>query len=166
VIDTNVVLDLLLFRDGRCATLADALAANRIRAVTDAACFYEWPDVLARPLLSVEADRRAGLIAAYEALTERLAAADADDASDAAAQLPRCKDPDDQKFLELALRADARWLVTKDKLLLKLDRRLRKTGRFRVLTPQLWTQAWNDTWSGAAADANRPELGAEPAGQA
>ena len=52
--------------------------------------------------------------------------------------LPRCVDPDDQKFLELALAVGARWLLSKDKELLKLDRRVCSAGLFRILRPQDW----------------------------
>jgi predicted nucleic acid-binding protein len=49
------------------------------------------------------------------------------------AQLPACRDPDDQKFLESALAARAEFLVTKDRALLDLARR---ALRFRILTPE------------------------------
>ena len=47
--------------------------------------------------------------------------------------LPRCLDPDDQKFLELALAARANCLVTKDHKLLELARR---TKAFRIVNPR------------------------------
>jgi predicted nucleic acid-binding protein len=47
--------------------------------------------------------------------------------------LPRCKDRDDQKFLELAARCGANILVSKDKALLKL--RGRTTLGFQILKP-------------------------------
>ena len=47
--------------------------------------------------------------------------------------LPRCADPDDQKFLELALAARADVLITKDHKLLELARR---TKPFRILNPR------------------------------
>ena len=52
--------------------------------------------------------------------------------------LPRCSDPDDQKFLTLALDAAADWLLTRDKVLLNLNRRL-KTAGFRVVSPSDWS---------------------------
>ena len=55
-------------------------------------------------------------------------------AADAVA-LPRCKDRDDQKFLELARDGSADWLVTSDKALLKLARRRKLAHLFRILTP-------------------------------
>ena len=53
--------------------------------------------------------------------------------ADAGVGLPRCKDRDDQKFLELAARCAADLLVTKDKALLRL--RGRTTLGFRILKP-------------------------------
>ena len=53
-----------------------------------------------------------------------------------APKLPRCKDRDDQKFLELARDAGADWLVTADKALLRLARGGRLRGLFRILTPE------------------------------
>ena len=51
----------------------------------------------------------------------------------AVAALPRCSDPDDQKFLELARAAQADVLVTKDQALLDLARRKLP---FRIAAPQ------------------------------
>jgi predicted nucleic acid-binding protein len=50
-----------------------------------------------------------------------------------APKLPRCQDRDDQKFLELAARAAADLLVTKDQALLRL--RGRTTLGFQILKP-------------------------------
>ena len=49
--------------------------------------------------------------------------------------LPACRDPDDQKFLELALSGRADFLVTKDLMLLELARRNVKRTPFRIVTP-------------------------------
>ena len=46
--------------------------------------------------------------------------------------LPKCRDPDDQKFLEAAAAARADVLITKDVALLELARRKLP---FRILTP-------------------------------
>jgi predicted nucleic acid-binding protein len=50
----------------------------------------------------------------------------------AAAALPRCRDADDQKFLELAAAAGARYLVSKDQALLELAPRV---SLFRIAAP-------------------------------
>jgi predicted nucleic acid-binding protein len=49
--------------------------------------------------------------------------------------LPLCSDRDDQKFLELAAASQADWLVTKDKALLKLSRRMTRDFSCRVDRP-------------------------------
>lgn len=48
--------------------------------------------------------------------------------------LPLCRDPDDQKFLELAQAAKAGLLVTKDKALLALAKKADRFG-FRIAAP-------------------------------
>ena len=45
--------------------------------------------------------------------------------------LPQCRDPEDQKFIELAAASQADALVTKDRELLRMKRRL----PFRVIPP-------------------------------
>lgn len=50
----------------------------------------------------------------------------------------RCTDPDDQKFVDLALGHGAKWLVSRDKAVLKLNRRVQPLG-LRVLTPEQWS---------------------------
>ena len=52
---------------------------------------------------------------------------------------PRCRDPDDQKFLDLAASSGARWLLSRDDHLLSLARRTRRDGLFEIVTPQAWT---------------------------
>ncbi|MEO9080204.1 MAG: PIN domain-containing protein [Rhodanobacter sp.] len=137
VLDTNVCLDLFLFHDPACATLLAALQAGQVRAVTRADCREEWLRVLHYPQLPIDADLRPGLVGAFDALIELLPCAQPP--PDDVTVLPRCGDPDDQKFLELALLAGARWLLSKDKELLKLDRRTDQTGLFRILLPLAWS---------------------------
>jgi predicted nucleic acid-binding protein len=48
--------------------------------------------------------------------------------------MPRCSDPDDQKFIELAAAAQAQGLVSKDHAVLKLRRRC--APLFRIMTPE------------------------------
>jgi len=66
---------------------------------------------------------------------DRAAAKDQPDAivGQDAAELPRCKDSDDQKFLELAARAGAQYLISKDQALLELAPRV---AQFRILAPR------------------------------
>ncbi|MFT7776961.1 putative toxin-antitoxin system toxin component, PIN family [Roseateles sp.] len=49
-----------------------------------------------------------------------------------------CRDPDDQKFIDLALAARARWLISRDKAVLALAKRARLRG-LAILTPERWS---------------------------
>ena len=137
VLDTNVCLDLFLFADPRCSHLLEALRRGAVRAVTRSDCHDEWLRVLHYPQLPIDDVIRPGVIARYEALIEHLP--DAQSLAAADAPLPRCADADDQKFMELALASQARWLLSKDKELLKLDRWTRAEGLFPILLPQDWS---------------------------
>ena len=53
----------------------------------------------------------------------------------------RCTDPDDQKFIDLALRSGASALLTRDRAVLKLARRARGHG-LRIETAIAWQQRW------------------------
>ncbi len=144
VLDTNVVLDLLHFGDASVRPLLDALEGGQVRCVATAATLDEWRRVLGYPEFSLDAARQAALLARYRALS-----AMADDAGAAAglppgapvrcgmkpawSRIPRCSDPDDQKFIELAAMAGAQGLVSKDRALLRLRRRC--APHFRVLSP-------------------------------
>jgi predicted nucleic acid-binding protein len=54
--------------------------------------------------------------------------------------LPRCRDRDDQKFLELAYQASATALLTRDEELLRLARRTKRNGLFFILPPTSWQE--------------------------
>ncbi len=131
VLDTNVVLDWLHFRDPRVQRIADAIAAGAVVPVTALACLEELRRVLEYPRFGLDPDARAELFNRYR--TQVLLVEVSDIVSP---ELPKCRDGDDQKFLELAWQARAHSLVTKDKALLKLTRRVARLGRFAVCLPE------------------------------
>ena len=49
----------------------------------------------------------------------------------------RCTDADDQKFIDLAIEHRARWLVSRDRAVLKLARRAAPLG-LGIVTPARW----------------------------
>lgn len=140
VIDTNVCLDLFVFRDPRWAPLLAALRDGRLQAVTRADCRREWQIVLGYAHLPLDAAARPQAEHEFDALITCLAFP----AQPAAAEirLPLCKDADDQKFLELARDAGAGTLITKDKALLKLAKKTRRAGLFSILPPETWLAQW------------------------
>ncbi|MBI5108526.1 MAG: putative toxin-antitoxin system toxin component, PIN family [Rhodocyclales bacterium] len=131
--DTNVLVSLYVFADSRFTPLRDKVDAGEWLALTGEACLEEFRRVLTYPMFALSADRQQAALAAYE---QRVAQIPAISAGTACAALPRCKDRDDQKFLELARDGAADWLVTADKALLKLARRDGLRGLFCILTPE------------------------------
>ena len=136
VLDTNVCLDLFVFREPQSAALQVAMHDGTIEAVTRADCREEWLRVLRYPQLPVTDASRPAIEAAFDALVRCLP--DELATASVGAPLPRCADPDDQKFLELALLGGARWLLSKDKAVLRLARRTAREGWFQIVTPATW----------------------------
>ena len=144
VLDTNVCLDLLVFADPRVVPLGKALEEGHVIAIANRETREEWIRVLAYPALRLDIKRRAVLLEAFDDLVQcagKPAAAGAN--ALAATTLPRCGDPDDQKFLELARDASARWLLSRDRDLLLLAARCRRDGLFSILTPQSWADEFD-----------------------
>lgn len=139
VLDTNVCLDLFVFHDPRWQTLLAALQDGSAHAVTRADCRREWQIVLGYAHLRLDEAARMRCEAAFDALIRLLP--DEELVPQADIRLPVCRDPDDQKFLELARDARADTLITKDKALLKLARKNARAGMFRIVPPEAWPLA-------------------------
>ncbi|MEB0011915.1 putative toxin-antitoxin system toxin component, PIN family [Glaciimonas sp. Gout2] len=136
VIDTNVCLDLFVFRDPRWSALTAALQSGEVEAVTRADCRMEWQLVLHYSHLPINDETRPGFNLAFETYIKYVEPEALSPRTDI--RLPICSDPDDQKFLELALDTHATTLITKDKALLKLARKTAKLGLFSIIPPQSW----------------------------
>lgn len=134
VIDTNVCLDLFVFRDPRWAPLLAALESGAVEAVTRADCRDEYLHVLHYPHLPLDDTSRAEAASRFDALI-RVVAPDS-----RAIRLPVCTDRDDQKFLEIARDAGAAILVTKDKALLKLGKKTVRENLFKIMLPEAWVK--------------------------
>lgn len=128
VLDTNVVFDLLHFDDPAARPLRQALETRRARCVVSAATFDEWSRVLAYAGFALDGAQQATLVGDYAVLSHRVDVTPAP-----GTRLPRCSDPDDQKFLELAAASGAHALVSKDRALLRLRRRC--APLFHILEP-------------------------------
>ncbi len=119
VLDSNVWLDWLVFGDPGVEPIRAAVQRGDAEVFIDAACEAELRRVLTYPFgkrLLEEAQRQA-CIAQCLALARRI------EPMERMPKLPKCRDPDDQKFLEAALAAEADYLVTKDDALLALANR-------------------------------------------
>lgn len=136
--DTNVCLDLFVFDDPQCASLRDAVRDGEVELITRADCRDEWRAVLSYPQLKLSEQRRA---LANERFENCVRCVTLDVPESGRMILPRCRDPDDQKFLELAHQSAAVALLTRDDALLRLARRTKREGLFVILPPALWREA-------------------------
>ncbi|SAK70511.1 nucleotide-binding protein [Caballeronia temeraria] len=132
VLDSNVWIDILVFDDPATRPIHAALVARTLEALIDERCLRELTRVLDYPqFVRMEVDKAAAL----ENVT-RLSTFVAATLDESERPLPKCKDRDDQKFLELAHAAGAEWLVSKDRAVLKLARRVARDFAFRIAEPK------------------------------
>jgi putative PIN family toxin of toxin-antitoxin system len=132
VLDTNIWLDWLVFDDPAVMPLKSACGEGLVRIAINAACLKELGRVLAYPEFELAAPARNALFTQVRNCTYRAE-------SKLLSPLPRCADPDDQKFLELARDAQADWLITKNKALLSLAKKRFDPTGFRIGTPEQWS---------------------------
>ena len=139
VFDTNVWLDWLVFDDPAVAPVKAAVAEGRAAVFIDNAVEAELVRVLGYPFGARSLDAQAQATAIAQCL--RVARRDegpstgSGQARDEVRLLPKCSDPDDQKFLELALACGAGFLLTRDEALLELARRKSRPLPYRIVTP-------------------------------
>ncbi len=126
VIDTNVVLDLIYWNDPHAEDLRKALEEGRIHALRSNEAMMELAEVLSRPNFTGSEDEAAHLTALWCA---RSVPVDEDRISEAAEIITvQCRDPLDQKFFTLSLAGGAKVLISKDKLVLKAGRKMKRYG--------------------------------------
>lgn len=139
VLDTNVVLDWLVFDNPGVAALVTAISAGSITWVGCQAMRDELAHVLTHANLKNYAFDKEQVLTSVDRWSQLR-------------QLPqglpvtrhRCRDPSDQMYVDLALAHGARWLLTRDRALLELARKLVPHGLL-VQTPEAWR---NDTGAG------------------
>jgi putative PIN family toxin of toxin-antitoxin system len=133
VLDTNTVLDWLVFDDPGCIELSRRILQGQLAWHATQAMRDELAHVLPRPAFSrwqPDIDR---VLASFDQHARLVAPA----GGDMTAQVPTCKDPDDQKFIDLACAIGARWLFSRDRALLDLARPARRLG-VEVTKPGDW----------------------------
>jgi putative PIN family toxin of toxin-antitoxin system len=138
VLDTNVVLDLVVFDDADVRPLRAAIERGGACVFTCDDCLAELRRVLARPRFALESAAQDAAFASFRALAHRVARP----AAPSTPGMPRCRDAGDQKFLALAWEVRADHLVTKDTALLELARRVAKLGRFAIGAPHNLAPLW------------------------
>lgn len=136
VLDTNVALALEVFADPRLQGLRERWDRDELTAIADDETLAEFERVLRYPELRLDEAAAAEAGRRYRGRCVVIPPGAALECV-----LPRCRDPDDQKFLQLAQRAGADWLLTRDKALLAL----RKKVRFAIAQPELLPSARRGT---------------------
>ena len=121
MLDTNIVLDLFVFADKAAWPVRSSLEEGTMRWLATAAMRDELERVLAYaqiiPRLAFYGLAAADVLATFDHHSQRV---------DAAAKAPvTCKDPDDQKFIDLAV-AHGATLLSKDRAVLALKKRLER----------------------------------------
>lgn len=119
VLDTNVVLDLLVFADSSVQPVSEGLGSGRLRWIATAAMRQELERVLAYPKLAPRVAFHRGDAPSVLADFDRHAVL-----VEAPAKAGvTCGDPDDQKFIDLAV-AHRCILLSKDFEVLRMRKRL------------------------------------------
>jgi predicted nucleic acid-binding protein len=133
VLDNNVVLDWMLFLNPDGLAVGEAIEAGRMRWISTPDMRAELSHVLQSGRLSRWRPDGTLILSKYGSLSREVPCA-----PPAQPELRvRCTDPDDQGFIDLSVAARVRWLLTRDRAVLKVASRLRATG-VEVLTPPDW----------------------------
>lgn len=132
VLDTNAALDWLVFNDPGMQRVASAILDRRLAWVASVVMRTELKHMLQHPSLT---HRRHDPDSAMQ-LFDRLALVLPEPQPGSDVRL-HCADADDQVFIDLAITAQCRWLLTHDRALLKLGRRALRFG-VRILQPKQW----------------------------
>jgi len=134
VLDSNIWLDILVFDDPQTRPIRAALERGALLALIDARCLRELAHVLDYPQFALRNVNKSAALDTVARLAQQVDWLPVESAS----ALPQCKDPDDQKFLELAHAAGAAWLISKDRAVLKLAKRTARDFGFRIAKPEVF----------------------------
>jgi predicted nucleic acid-binding protein len=132
VLDSNVVLDWLVFGDPAVRPVAAAILQGQLRWIATDAMASELEHVLTSSKIKSRRYESARILDQWRACVQTV-----DAPVGAPPGTPRCTDPDDQKFIDLALAAGATALLSRDRAVLALAGAARRFG-VRILTPAAW----------------------------
>ena len=122
VLDTNVILDLLVFKDPSAEPIQLLLDANQVDAVRTLASMAELIDVIGRPTFKLSQENQEAIVQAWESATRLLE-------NTAIEPAPfTCRDRDDQVFIDMAFSIRPALLLSKDLRVLELQAIARRHG--------------------------------------
>ncbi len=129
ILDTNIVLDWLVFRDESTRELARKIENQQI-VVVNSLVIDELRRVLAYPQFKLRMERQNEIVETYLSRSSLISMHKTFSPKNLLlpSSFPHCRDRDDQHFLALAYHAKADILVTRDKQVLALQGRAAKFG--------------------------------------
>ena len=136
MLDTNAWLDLLVFDDPAVRGLAACIERGDLTVAIDVRAIDELARVLRYPVLQLDDVAVDTCLANARRLSVRVDVP--------ALGLPRCRDPDDQMFLEIAVSAGAVALLTRDDALLRMSRRMAREHGLAIVPPATWRDVLPD----------------------
>ena len=117
VLDTNVILDLLVFQDPAAEVIQMVLDARLVEAVRTDASMLELMNVIQRPNFKLSKEQQQIILKQWESSSRLLGTANM-------TQAPfTCRDPDDQVFIDMAYSIRPALLLSKDLRVLELQSR-------------------------------------------
>ena len=122
VLDTNVILDLLVFKDPAAEVVRMALDAKLVDAVRSEASMLELIDVIQRPTFRLNQEEQSIILQAWESSTRLLENAAIEPAPFT------CRDLDDQVFINMAYSLRPALLLSKDLRVLELQAIAKRHG--------------------------------------
>lgn len=138
VLDTNVVIDWLVFDDPFMNPLRHGVRDGQVKVLTHEPAIAELERVLAYRQLKLDEVRRRDIFNRYREQTEMFAMPDGFSLKSLMLPggFPRCRDRDDEHFLALAYHAKADALASRDNAVYGLKARAAKFGLNILNVPQ------------------------------
>jgi putative PIN family toxin of toxin-antitoxin system len=122
ILDTNILLDIFVFKDPGIETLLEAIHSKQYLAVTCEAILNEFDEVIGRSLFALTPEEQ-------EAIRNEARRLHQIETGTTITPAPfTCSDPDDQIFLDLAFTLKPSTLLSKDKAVLKLKFKAKSHG--------------------------------------
>jgi putative PIN family toxin of toxin-antitoxin system len=115
VLDTNIILDLLVFKDPSAEPIQLLLDAKLVDAVRSEASMLELIDVIQRPAFKLSQEEQERILQIWESSARLMENAAIEPAPFT------CRDPDDQVFINMAYSLRPALLLSKDLRVLELQ---------------------------------------------
>jgi uncharacterized protein len=138
VIDTNVLISAIVFRQGQLGWLREAWLIGAIKPIVSQATSAELLRVLSYEKFKLDAAKIQLALMSYLPYAEIVVIE-----NKSRPHLMHSRDPNDDMFLQLAHDGKAQVLISGDQDLLCLDDPLGKHASFRILMPQAFKTQFN-----------------------